>query len=368
MTAAPIQAHPAALGVSAPSNRVQIGGWQLFRARLAARFTRIARWEFWPSWAIYLPLIPYLIWLSMRHWRTGGPLTCTRVNPGIPLGGIVGESKWDILQLLPRESIVPTSLILPGPTERRVAELETVIRDSAWTWPIVLKPDVGERGRGVRVIGDISEAMRYLRAEPRAVLAQAHHPGPFEAGVFYIRHPNESRGRIFSITDKRFPSVIGDGRSTIRTLIWHHPRLRAQSKAILHGQGGCAERVPEAGREIRVGDIGNHCRGAMFLDGADLITTELTEAIDDIGRHTEGFYFGRFDVRYESTALLKRGQGFRIVELNGLLSESTNIYDPCTSFWRAQRVLREQWRLAFEISAVLSEARFQRLMRPNRAP
>jgi hypothetical protein len=281
-------------------------------------------------------------------------MACTHCNPSIPLGGIVGESKWDILRLLPQDSIVPSALIEAAPLDERLARLDQVIQDRDWTWPIILKPDVGERGRGVERIRSSQEARQYLDNEPNDVISQECHPGPFEMGLFYVRLPGEPRGRVFSVTDKRFPAVTGDGKSNIRTLIWRHPRLRAQAAAHLANLGGRANTVPAAGELVDLGNIGNHCRGSMFLDGARLVTPELTTAIDAIARRTPGFFFGRFDIRYSDVDALRSGRGFQIVELNGLLSESTNIYDPATPFWRAQRILREQWRLAFEVGAANS--------------
>lgn len=43
------------------------------------------------------------------------------------------------------------------------------------------------------------------------------------------------------------------------------------------------------------------------------------------------------------------GKDFKIVEVNGVTSEATHIYDPSVSLWQAYRVLMEQWRIAFEI-------------------
>jgi hypothetical protein len=39
----------------------------------------------------------------------------------------------------------------------------------------------------------------------------------------------------------------------------------------------------------------------------------------------------------------------KIVELNGVTSEATHIYDPKFSLFDAYRVLFQQWRIAFEI-------------------
>jgi hypothetical protein len=181
------------------------------------------------------------------------------------------------------------------------------------------------------------------------VLAQTYHAGPFEAGIFYYRIPGEARGRIFSITTKGFPEVVGEGRATLERLILRHPRLRMQWKVFTRRFAGRLDEVPAAGERVRLAVAGNHCQGTMFLDGGHLITPALEAAVDSIARDYEGFYFGRFDVRYESAEALACGRGFRIIELNGVTSESTNVYDPSWSLPAAYRTLAAQWSLAFRI-------------------
>ena len=43
------------------------------------------------------------------------------------------------------------------------------------------------------------------------------------------------------------------------------------------------------------------------------------------------------------------GSNLKIIELNGVTSEATHIYDPKLSLFDAYRVLFRQWRIAFEI-------------------
>lgn len=312
----------------------------------ASRFDRLSRWEFWPSWAVYAPLVPYIAWLGVRH---GGLTVCTACNPAIPLGGIVGESKSEILRLLPREWVAPFAVIEPGAAREREAVLGTFIEERRCGWPIVLKPDRGERGEGVRIVGSSSEAAAYLEIQSDRVIAQAYHPGPFEAGVFFVRDPRAPHGFVFSITDKRFPFVIGDGRATVADLIDAHPRFCRQRTAHLAALAERAHEVPARGERVPITRLGNHCRGTMFLDGSAMITPELGAAFERIVAATPGLNFGRFDVRYGDAEEFGRGGGFSIIEFNGLLSESTNIYDPGFGYWGAQRVLREQWRWAFEV-------------------
>jgi hypothetical protein len=102
---------------------------------------------------------------------------------------------------------------------------------------------------------------------------------------------------------------------------------------------------------VQLVELGTHCRGAIFLNGGWVKTAQLEKAFDDISKGFEGFYFGRFDVRTPSIDEFKQGRNFKIIELNGVTSEATHIYDPQNSLLAAYRVLFEQWRLAFEIGA-----------------
>jgi hypothetical protein len=73
--------------------------------------------------------------------------------------------------------------------------------------------------------------------------------------------------------------------------------------------------------------------------------------MDRISKTYDGFYFGRYDIRTPSVEDFQQGRNFKVVELNGVTSEATHIYDPRNSLWDAYRVLFAQWRIAFEIGA-----------------
>jgi hypothetical protein len=319
---------------------------RLGRRRLQAMLARTYRWEFWPMWLFYAPLVPWLVWLGVRY---RGAATFTAANPGLPHGGLVGESKWQILAQLPQRSIIPSALIPEGSTRQRMAAAEQTIHANQWHYPLIVKPDVGQRGAGVKRVRTPADLEQYLADWREPVLLQTYHPGPYEAGVFYVRFPDEPAGRIFSITDKRFPEVVGDGERTLEELIWDHPRCRMQARTFLHRHGDHLKDVPPEHQSVPLAISGNHCQGTMFTDGAHLITPDLEAATDEIARHVRGFFFGRFDVRYTDPEEMKAGRGFRIVELNGVTSESTNLWDPSWSLPRAYRTLFEQWRLAYAI-------------------
>lgn len=316
------------------------------RSRMYARVSRIWRWEFWPAWLFYLPLLPWLAYLAIRY---RGITTPTSANPMIPHGGVVGESKSEILAKLPGEWTLANALLPPGAPIDRVGELERAIAAAGWNYPLILKPDAGQRGVGLKLVEDSDAAAHYLDEHPQAVIAQVFHAGPYEAGIFYYRYPGESHGHIFSITDKTFPVVIGDGVSTIESLIWGHERYAMQAETFLARLGENSTRVPAWGERVPLAISGNHCQGAQFRDGAHLITPALEARIDEIAQSVDGFYFGRFDVRYGDVGAFRAGNDLAIIELNGVTSESTNLYDPSRSLFAAYRILFHQWRILFQI-------------------
>lgn len=321
------------------------------RRRTAAMLARGSRWEFWPMWLFYAPVAAWIALLSLRHLRRGGLSVVTAANPGMRDGGTVGESKFEILDRLPREWTIPSRVLKAGDAVDRIAALVDDMAIENWTFPIVLKPDVGERGTGVRLVASLAEAGAYLSVESGAVVVQPYHEGPFEAGVFYSREPGDTCGRIFSITDKHFPIVCGDGVSSLATLIWAHPRYRLQAATFLERHRDAKTRIPERGERVQLAIAGNHAQGTLFRDGRHLWTPALEARIDEIARSFPGFFVGRFDVRYRDVDAFKAGTDLAIVELNGATAESTNIYDPDWSLVAAYRQLFRQWSMVFAIGA-----------------
>ena len=318
------------------------------RQRIAAAAARVWRWEFWPMWLFYAPVATWTLWLAMRH---GGYRTITAANPGIPDGGVVGESKFGILQRLPQACTIPFDVIEPGSLAARIATLQQLMKTRDWCFPLVLKPDIGQRGTGVRLARQESDAVAYLERLKDRVLVQPYHPGPYEAGIFYYRRPGAPRGRVLAITDKHFPAVVGDGHSTLEDLVWSHPRYRMQARTFLTRLGDRSQDVPAAGERVFLAIAGNHAQGTMFKDGRHLLTPALEQAVDAIARQYRGFFVGRFDVRYTDAEAFMAGRDLSIVELNGATAECTNIYDPDRSLLAAYRALFLQWRLVFEIGA-----------------
>ena len=331
----------------------------LGRARLRATWGRWTRMEFWPGWLFYVPLVPWYAWLSLRYRSF---TVWTLANPAIPHGGVVGESKHAILARIDPRRIVPSAWLGAGEKDggwrddasvERTGQLQQLVAARGWVLPLVLKPDSGQRGVSVKLIRTWEDASRYLDATPGPVLVQTYDPGPHEAGVFWYRFPGDACGRILSITDKVFPVLEGDGQHTLEQLIWRHPRYRMQAGVFLRRHELQRDRVLAAGERLPLAMAGNHCQGTLFRDGSHLATEALREALDDALHGFDGFHIGRFDLRYSCPDALGRGEGFAIVELNGVTSEATALYDPAWWPWHRYGLLFRQWSLLFDIGAAV---------------
>jgi pimeloyl-ACP methyl ester carboxylesterase/membrane protein DedA with SNARE-associated domain len=319
------------------------------RRLLLSRWRRLTRWEFWPRWAFYPPVVLHVLWLAIRH---RGLRLISAVNPAIPGGGLIGESKAEILAGLAHapDRVARWRLLPAAPPEERSRQVEQFRREHGLSFPIVLKPDVGERGDGVGILGSDEEVARYLAMSREALVVQEYVPG-IEFGIFYYRIPGEARGQIFAITDKRMPLVVGDGTSTLERLILADDRAVAMARFFLARHVDRLDEVPASGETVPLATLGTHCRGAIFLDGGALRTPALEAVIDELSQGYQGFWFGRYDIRVPSVETLRAGTDFKVLELNGATSEATSIYDPQNKLSDAYRVLRRQWAILFEIAA-----------------
>ena len=317
----------------------------------------VSPFEFWPPALFYIPVGLYYLWLSLRFL---GPTLPTAANPSIYAGGMIGESKSQILSLVPRdrrESIAPwTVLEIPTdkpPVDELLAEAERMLGEAGLAYPIVAKPDIGQRGDGVRPVREREALREYLERFPpgETIMLQELADYPCEAGVLYFRRPGDEHGGIFSITIKEFPCVIGDGRRTLHELILNDPRARIISDVYFARHDDRLDTVISDGERYPLVFAGNHCKGAVFRDGSALASHRLLRGIENVAASMPDFHFGRFDIRFRDAESLERGEEMRIVEINGAGSEATHIWDSEVTLGEAYSTLFKQFRLLFEIGA-----------------
>ena len=289
---------------------------ETFEARkIFLALERWRHWEFWPAWLFYPPVVLNYFWLALKHRGLALPAAS---NPGIFFGGIVGESKMVTLKNLMATSPEFTAAAFLVEGENFEARMQSLRKSVAETGaPFILKPDVGQRGAGVKLIREISQAENYLRQCSAPLVVQRYAPGPFEVGIFYYRFPSEPRGKIFGIVEKFFPAVTGDGRSTIGELVERDPRARLIAATYAKRHAARWAEILAAGETLKLVEAGNHAQGCIFRDGAHFITPELTARMDEISQKLDGFFIGRYDIRFASENDLRAGKNFSIIELNG---------------------------------------------------
>ena len=88
-------------------------------------------------------------------------------------------------------------------TTDRLLCLHRICREHEIALPFILKPDVGQRGNGVRLIRSMRAALEYLQSVDAPVIVQRYVVGPCEAGVFYYRF-RMNRGGTSSRSRRKF--------------------------------------------------------------------------------------------------------------------------------------------------------------------
>jgi hypothetical protein len=268
-------------------------------------------------------------------------------NPTMRNGGFFMDSKIEIYDLIPKQFYPKTQFIKENLAFDKVVE---ILNHSEINFPFIVKPDIGLRGSAVKKIADLHDLKKYHSKADFDYLVQELIPFSNEVGIFYVRYPHESNGRITGIVAKEFLIVEGNGLSTIEMLVKVNPRYALQLKALRKEYGNQLESVLPKGEKLNLVPYGNHARGAKFLDYSHLISPELTKVINDMCVQIDGFYFGRMDLMYNSWEELLQGKNFAIVELNGAASEPTHIYDPKHSIFFAWKELAKHITYMFEIS------------------
>lgn len=307
--------------------------------------TKWSKWEFWPMRVVHIPSVAFWLWFALRSRSL---FFFSRVNTAIANGGMVGASKFDIMRLFP-DHIQPPSVLVPAGTDRLALVLQRMYSNQL-SWPVVAKPNIGERGFMVKKLESEQELKTYLLSMDADLIIQEFVDLPLELGVLYYRFPDDTGGHISSLCIKVPLEVIGDGASTLEELISKHPRARMQFKRLVNYLTEDLLTIPVEGERIVLEEIGNHCRGSKFIDGHQYIDQKLVDTFDGIFSEVKGVMYGRFDLRCESIDALKAGS-FQFFEFNGVASEPAHIYDPNYKMSNAYRVMYQHWKVLYGISA-----------------
>ncbi len=320
----------------------------------------LSRYEFWPIWFFYIPVVVQSLWHSLIYRSISLPLIA---NPSIWLSGMVGESKKDILNLAGQYA---SKWILPFCALRKnnlsvAVQLQGALDAMQFqklTFPVVAKPDKGCRGAGVRLIENREQLSDYIHHFPAHAdyLLQKKSDFSAEVGVFYIRYPGESKGEVFSITLKYEPYITGDGIKTLQQLICDDPRAGQLAHIYRDRHRKKLDWVVPKGFQFRLAFAGSHCRGSIFKNGNRYISEALTRQLDKIFDDFAGFHYGRLDIKFKNIDALMAGEDFQIIEINGAASEATHIWDSKTKLSEIFSTLLFQYRTLYKIGYLQKKA------------
>ncbi len=308
---------------------------------------KFTQWEHWPTLIYYIPLFPFFI---IRSIKAGHLVHYLATNPGIFYSGNGTESKFKTLLLVP-ERYRPSGFLISKNDNNQKA-LDN-LKKSNLEYPIIAKPDIGFRGYLVKKINTQEELINYLNNVNEDILIQEFIPYHNELGIFYYRIPGEEKGKITSITIKKFISVIGDGKSSLSELILNDERAFLYYKIFNNIQKDKMNVIFKKGEKIILTEIGNHSKGTQFLNGNHLIDNELEVFIDGVCKQIKGWYYGRLDIKYKDYESLLKAEDFKILEVNGIISEPTHIYDSShknASFLNALKSINSHWDIMSEIA------------------
>ena len=179
--------------------------------------------EYWPTRLFYMPVYAKVLYWAIRL-RSFAFMTA--VNPVMEFGGLLNYSKSRVLQALPPDKTLPAVLV---PQQADIAAVLAQLPERGLYFPIIAKPDLGERGFGVEVVHTAERLRSYLSefCAYEVILQHYFHPAN-EFAVLYCLSPAQAErgelGEIRSICAKQALTVQGDGHSCLWQLIAAHER------------------------------------------------------------------------------------------------------------------------------------------------
>ena len=309
--------------------------------------------EFWPAWLIYLPVVLQWLAYSIRYGSITVPLLA---NPRLHLSGMAGVAKSELLAQAesPSKEAILTWFIHTVDAQSTAAQatvIDTQMAAHGFALPAVFKPEIGCRGIGVKLIKNAEEMHEYINGYPEGAVFMVQQLADWEpeAGVFYTRLPGEEKGKVISLGMKYSPHVLGDGKHSLRELLVADPRTSELMHLYVSRHADRLDDIIPAGQLFKLVFSVSHSKGAIFRNGNEYITPELSNSLDRILSGIPEFYYGRLDVKFRSIEDLMQGDTLQIIEINTASSEPLHIWDRQASWSEATRALLYQYRLMFKM-------------------
>jgi len=286
--------------------------------------------EFWHPRVAEAPYYAYLLAQCLKLGLP--PLHLAKANYALDHGELGLGSKFDTQFKFDQRYFLATELLEPNtPVDELREKVEQFAQQHGF--PVILKPDIGAVGKGIRKIRDAQDIEQAVTTLQGDHLLQAYTDHPTEFGVFYVRRMDTPQ--ITGINQKHFPSVIGNGRSTLKQLAEQHERYTQHWQMFLRYLD--LSYVPASKETVRLSFVGSHTMGCKFTDDTAQLTPAIKKTINEICDTQPGFNFGRLDVKAASEAAFRDGE-FVVIEVNGIASLPTHMFDPTNSIRRAYEI------------------------------
>ena len=305
---------------------------------------RITNWEQWPFKILYAPISPVWLWYIIR---SGSVWFFTPSNPKLTFGGMEGEPKKEMHDLLPVELCPETFNVL---SSEKFESVMIKLSGSKITFPLIVKPEVGGQGILFRKIDTLGQLENYHRKVPVEYIIQQLITYPMEVSVFYCRYPYQPKGFVTGFLHKIPLRLIGDGKHTIEELIIHHPKANKQIDGLKKKHEANFNTVLPAGEKYMLSYAANHNRGAQFINLQNEIDERLVNIFDKISIEVNDFFYGRYDILCNSVEEMKQGRNFSILEYNGCGAEPNHFYDTGYTLMQAYKEILMHWKILYKIS------------------
>ncbi len=304
---------------------------------------KISHWESW-DWRIkYVPILPVWIWNCIRarsFWFF------TPSNPKLVFGGFEGVTKMSIYKHLPPGSYPKTKLIKAGQVFAGVKQ----VVNSHYTYPFVVKPDIGRMGLMFRIIRKPEDLKAYHEWMPVDYIVQDLVDYPLEVSVFYYRFPEEKSGTITGFIRKEFLEIMGDGKSTVEELMAANPRVCFRLEEMSAKHAGKLDLILKKNEKFCLSHALNLSRGCSLVSLENLKDEKLLKVFDEISSYSDTLYYGRYDIKCASIEDLKAGKNFSIIEYNGCGAEPHHVYGNGNTFVKACLILAHHWNILFRVA------------------
>lgn len=298
--------------------------------------------EFWHPRLFELPFYIYL-GLQCLLRRVSIP-NLAKANAALDHGEIGIGSKFHTQQQFDQRLFLPTSLL-----SSNLADSEKISAIQSFAaihgYPLILKPDIGLVGKGVIKVVNEQAAYACVNKIAGDYLLQKFTPFAFECGIFYVRQSGQPK--ITGINQKHFPTVTGNGKDNLQQLALQHYRYTHHWSTFL--QYFDLTQIPALGEEVCLSFIGSHTMGCKFTDDTHWLCPELEKAIFSVFEYQPNFNFGRLDVKAESKEAMLRGE-FVIIEINGVSSLPTHMFDPDYSLIDAYKIFFKHGKYLVDIA------------------